>query len=234
MLESALDAGEWNAGEAIPTEHQLAQACGCSVGTVQRAIRDLVSSGDLKRTAGRGTFVIRNSYRLAEPFTNTRFLNDEGTGILPVRATFLGRSRLQTRGPWDAALRSAPGNVLRIERLFDVASEFRVLSRFHIDAARFPEVAELSIGRLRTANLKWLMARTYRLPEITHEQSIRFRQLDPDVAEKIGVRRGTVGILQVVSASISSGDVVYYHELHIPPNERALELPRIVLRRGTD
>lgn len=229
MLEAALEDSLWREGETILTEHELARVCGLSVGTVQRAIRDLVASGDLRRVPGRGTFVTRNKYRLGEPFTNSRFLNDEGTGILPVRASLLAKRVVTADGPWMTALLPLTNSVLRIERLFDVNGEFLVLSRFHLDGQRFPHLANLTVAEVKAANLKLLLAKTYKLPTITHHQTIRLLRFPKEVCALIKRAAGTTGVLQSVTATIAEHDAVYYHELYIPPNRRALELPSTTL-----
>lgn len=52
----------WAPGTAIPTEHELASAYGLAIGTVRRAIDQLVADGLLERFQGRGTFVRRPNF----------------------------------------------------------------------------------------------------------------------------------------------------------------------------
>lgn len=56
-LLSALAAGEWKQGEAIPPEKPLAERFGVSIGTLRKAIDDLTAENILVRHQGRGTFV---------------------------------------------------------------------------------------------------------------------------------------------------------------------------------
>ena len=56
MME-ALTRGEWKPGEAIPAERRLAERYGISIGTVRKAIDELVAENILIRQQGRGTFV---------------------------------------------------------------------------------------------------------------------------------------------------------------------------------
>jgi GntR family transcriptional regulator len=56
MME-ALAGGEWKPGDAIPPERRLAERYGISIGTVRRAIDELVAENMLIRQQGRGTFV---------------------------------------------------------------------------------------------------------------------------------------------------------------------------------
>jgi GntR family transcriptional regulator len=56
-LTDSLGAGEWKPGEAIPPEPRLAQRFGVSIGTLRKAIDELVAENVLLRQQGRGTFV---------------------------------------------------------------------------------------------------------------------------------------------------------------------------------
>ena len=56
-LHVALAAGDWQPGEQLPTERELADQYGCSLITVRRALDELAREGRLQRMRGRGTFV---------------------------------------------------------------------------------------------------------------------------------------------------------------------------------
>jgi GntR family transcriptional regulator len=59
MLE-ALAAQEWKGGEAIPAEKRLAERFGVSIGTLRKAIDELVADNILVRHQGIGTFVAQH------------------------------------------------------------------------------------------------------------------------------------------------------------------------------
>lgn len=56
-LEAALAAGEYPAGRPLPSEARLAARFGCAIGTVRRAVDELVAARALVRRQGKGTFV---------------------------------------------------------------------------------------------------------------------------------------------------------------------------------
>ncbi len=58
---SALSAGEWQPGDVIPAEKKLGERFAVSIGTVRKAIDDLVAENILIRHQGRGTFVATHS-----------------------------------------------------------------------------------------------------------------------------------------------------------------------------
>lgn len=56
-LEAALAGGEYPAGTPLPSEAKLAARFGCAIGTVRRAVDELVAARALVRRQGKGTFV---------------------------------------------------------------------------------------------------------------------------------------------------------------------------------
>src|SRR6478735_11788926 len=57
QLTRELAAGDWKPGAAIPSETRLAERFGVSIGTIRKAIDELVAERILLRQQGRGTFV---------------------------------------------------------------------------------------------------------------------------------------------------------------------------------
>src|SRR5688572_28174034 len=67
----SLMSGEWPAGAAVPTEAQLARSYGVSIGTVRKALGELVAERVLVRRPGRGTFAARHDRdHMLEAFYN--------------------------------------------------------------------------------------------------------------------------------------------------------------------
>ncbi|MEM9650324.1 MAG: GntR family transcriptional regulator [Bacteroidota bacterium] len=60
-IQDFLNDGIWQVGEALPNEAELAKYFGISMGTLRRAIGELVQEGVLVRKQGRGTFVAEHS-----------------------------------------------------------------------------------------------------------------------------------------------------------------------------
>jgi GntR family transcriptional regulator len=59
-LLAALSALEWKGGETIPSEKRLAERFGVSIGTLRKAIDELVAENILVRHQGLGTFVAQH------------------------------------------------------------------------------------------------------------------------------------------------------------------------------
>src|SRR4051794_16194730 len=57
LLVKSLERGEWQPGQAIPSEIDLAARFGVSQGTVRKAVDALAADSLLVRRQGKGTFV---------------------------------------------------------------------------------------------------------------------------------------------------------------------------------
>ncbi|WP_019937920.1 GntR family transcriptional regulator [Bordetella sp. FB-8] len=82
-LLMALMRGEWTQGGAIPPEKQLAVRLGVSIGTLRKAVDDLVAENILVRRQGRGTYVAEHS-RNAHFFKFFRIVRQDGHKSYPV------------------------------------------------------------------------------------------------------------------------------------------------------
>jgi GntR family transcriptional regulator len=80
---AALAAGEWKQGDAIPPEKTLAARFAVSIGTLRKAIDDLVAENILVRHQGRGTFVAIHS-RNQHFFKFFRIVRLDGEKAYPV------------------------------------------------------------------------------------------------------------------------------------------------------
>jgi GntR family transcriptional regulator len=82
----ALSRGEFDANEPLPTERQLAERYHASVGTVRRAMDELVAEHVVVRQQGRGTFLARFSpERMLNRFW--RVVRKDGSREIPIVQT---------------------------------------------------------------------------------------------------------------------------------------------------
>lgn len=70
-LRMRITAGEWAAGDRLPSETHLAERYGVARMTVRQAIDALVAEGLLERAPARGTFVCKNPRPISRPLSFT-------------------------------------------------------------------------------------------------------------------------------------------------------------------
>ncbi|MEM9082734.1 MAG: GntR family transcriptional regulator [Planctomycetota bacterium] len=72
-VHSAIESGQVNPGERLPSTKELSELMNVSLVTVHRALNELVSSGVLRRGQGRGTFVHENYAKPGHIASDVRF-----------------------------------------------------------------------------------------------------------------------------------------------------------------
>ena len=115
-LAAAVAAGQWRPGDTIPSEADLAKAHGVAIGTVRKAVDQLVAEGVLDRQQGRGTFVKRTRFN-ASMFRFFRFQSETGERRVPA-SRILRRETLPAPSAVASALRIRPRQaVIHLVRL---------------------------------------------------------------------------------------------------------------------
>lgn len=223
MLTAAIRAGHWKPGAQLPPERDLVRMTRFSLGTVQRALRELANEGLLVRTQGSGTYVAEGPRPIDSPL-HLRFLGEPGEPrYLPVVPKLLSRTLIRERGPWSEWLRQTGRDIVRLDRRVSVGDEFHVFNRFYLNAQMFPEIADAPLASLDGANLKPLLHNKMNVRLAAVRQRVSLEALSDEAANAIAVRPGTYG-LHLESATSSGRLPLYFEESFIPPSNRRLDL----------
>ncbi|KPU99185.1 hypothetical protein APR50_17990 [Variovorax paradoxus] len=223
-LVTAIRSGYWRPGSQLPAERELARRTRYSLGTVQRALRELADDGIVVRTHGSGTYVAEGRGAIDAPL-HLRFLGDEGgaASFLPLYPKVLSRARVPERGPWSDWLRLGGEDVVRISRRISVNHEFNVFNRLYFSAAAFPGIASAPLPSLDGANLKQLLGTEGHMPVTEMRQRVSFVVFGDEASGVLEVPPGTRGML-LESAAMAGRQPLYFFESFIPPNERRLDV----------
>lgn len=139
MLTDNLASGSWQPNDPLPSESRLAEQFNVSIGTVRKAIDELVAERILVRQQGRGTFVAAH--------TNDRFLyhffhivGRDGVKRFP-QTELLSFRRMRADAATAGALGLGRGaRVLHIRNLLRLDGEPVELDEIFIDAGVFAEL----------------------------------------------------------------------------------------------
>jgi GntR family transcriptional regulator len=219
----AVASGQLAPGTRMPNERELAEVLPLSLGTIQRALRRLVEERVIHRTPGQGSFVSDRAPegQMEHPF-HCRFVNDDGSGYLPVYPQVLSRQLVAATGEWSAHLRCS--EVIRIDRAIRVADEFVVYTSFVVDAARLPVFRTTPIDKLSGQNFKEVVFRA--CGQAIHKVDLLTRQqlTTGDVAARLGIgpRQSCISIRAL--AYLGDSDPIYDQQIWIPPNKRELHI----------
>lgn len=222
-IVASVTGGSWPAGTRLPSEQEWVAQVPLSLGTIQRALRMVADEGLISRRPGQGSFVVqRDSDEMSSPL-HCRFVDDAGTGYLPVFSKVTARIEVTAAGPWSDHLVPA-ARLLRIDRVLDIGHEFAVYSQFYLDPQRMPAFAQLALRKLSGQNFKEIIWRESHQPVSKLMQHLSSVKFDRAIARATGTKTGTPGSLLEVRAFLGGASPIYYQQLYIPPNRRKLHL----------
>ena len=133
---------ELRPGDLIPSEAELAAQHGVAIGTVRKAIDQLVADGVLERQQGRGTFVRRARFN-SSLFRFFRFQSESGERRIP-QSRILRRKVVAAPSAVASALRIRPGEpVIGLSRLRLIDGEPLLAEEIWLQKSRFEAVLAL-------------------------------------------------------------------------------------------
>ena len=226
-LKAALDAGEWQPGNRLPTERDLAARYGCSLITIRRALGELVREGRLERTRGRGTFVLHP--RIDRDFAGHLSFTEEmqTRGLDP--ETRLIAARPESAGEAvAAALDIELGSpTLYLERLRLADGQPLLLEQVHLPAERFPGLlaSDLERGSLYDLLTEGYGVRVARAREVLEPVLLRARE-----ARLLGRKRGSPALLIEGIASSADGRPVEFGRTFVRGDRTRYYVERVVIR----
>ncbi len=201
-LLQAIEAGRVSPGQALPSESELAAAFGVSVGTLRRAVDDLVAEHILVRRQGRGTFVaLHTSDRFLFQFFHVE--RSDGLREAPtVELVSFERTRLDEDAADALALK--PGEpALQVENRLLLQGKAVVHDRLLIPAALFKGLTEKR-WRERPSTIYHLYQSEFGITVVRAHERLRAMGADRAAARVLGVTPGQP-VLQVRRVAIGLG-----------------------------
>ena len=189
QMMGALTEGEWKPGEAIPSERRLSGRYGISIGTVRKAIDELVAENILIRQQGRGTYVAsHNRDRLLFYFFHV--VPEAGAKAYPeVRLLSFGRGKADRTEAERLAI--APADpVLRIRNLLSLGGAPIILDDIALPVARFPGLNERQF-RTRASTIYNLYQEAFGISVVRASERLRSTLADAETAALLSIARGS-------------------------------------------
>lgn len=181
--------GEWHPGAAIPSETKLAERFRVSIGTVRKAIDELVAEKILLRQQGKGTFVARHTLDRTL-FYFFHLVGKDGRKETP-DTEMLSFVRARADAGVAAALRIGRGErIFRIRNLLRLSGDAVVIDDIVIPAQRFPDMDERIFGE-REGTIYGLYQARYGINVIRIAERLSATLADEATALLLGVAKAT-------------------------------------------
>ena len=210
-LQRQIEAGHYTPGDTLPSETVIAAAMGVSIGTLRRAVDELVHENVLVRRQGRGTFVALHStdsflfqFFHVEPRAEP---SQEGTPHereLP-QVECLAFARARADETEAAVLRLKAGDaVIRVVNRLSLSGRPVVHDRLTLGAGLFRGMTEKRF-RERPSTVYRFYQSDFGISVLRARERVRAVAATADIARTLGVALGTP-MLEVHRVALSFGD----------------------------
>lgn len=188
-LTDAMASGEFPPGSALPAERLLAERFGISIGTLRKAVDELVSEGSLVRQQGRGTFVASHDRsRLLYRFFH--IARHDQPKVFP-EVEFVAFARAEASAEEAKRLELVERDpVFRIRNRLLLDGRPVIIDDLSISAQRFPRMTENRI-RERSSTIYRLYQEAYAITVIRASERVRAVPAPADVAELLQLGTGS-------------------------------------------
>ena len=229
-LKAAVDAGEWQVGDRLPPERELARMYGCSLITVRRALDELSREGRLDRHQGRGTFVLPP--RLDLGVTDSLSFTEEmqRRGLDAETRLVAARPEAASRLVAEALHLETGSPTLYVERLRVADGEPMLLEMVHLPAERFPGLLATD---LEHQSLYDLLTERYQTVVARAREALEPVLLPAREARLLGVAPRSLGLLIEGTAFSRDGSPVEFGRTYVRGDRTRYYVERVVVRSGT-
>jgi GntR family transcriptional regulator len=187
-LIEGIAAGEWRAGEAIPSEAQLSRGFGVAIGTIRRAVDSLVAERALVRRQGKGTFVTAHEgSRLLFHFFH--IVGADGRKVVPAVATVAFERDRATRETAEALAIAPHDKVIRIRNVLSLEGRARIVDDITLPTELFPGLTE-KIFVARNNTIYHLYQSRFGINVLRTDERLRAVLADAGLAALLGVAAG--------------------------------------------
>jgi GntR family transcriptional regulator len=202
-LLAAISSGRCAPGDALPSETALAAALGVAIGTLRRAVDELVAEHILVRRQGRGTFVAtHNTDRFLFQFFHVE--RADGLREAPqVELLSFQRSRADEDAAQALQLKAGDG-VIEFENRLRLQGRAVLYDRIVLPAALFKGLSEKRL-RDRPGTIYQLYQAEFGITVVHALERARAMLADRSVARVLGVAAGAP-VMQLRRTALSFGD----------------------------
>ena len=200
LLKEEIENSRWMPGRRIPPERVLAESYDLSVGTVKKAILNLVNAGYLYRIQGKGTFVAGMKLQ-PESLRYYRFLKNFGDREDELQVKLLDLKTIKGYSAVNALLKLKPNQDLyQIKRIFLSGKRTVVYTVSYLPCKLFANLDSLPLTKFEKIPLYIALEEHYGLPTMSNRELFSAIPADGATAKIMKIRKGKpVAVIQMLS-----------------------------------
>jgi GntR family transcriptional regulator len=211
-LLNAIESGSCPPGETLPSETDIANAMGVSIGTLRRAVDELAAEHILVRRQGRGTFVATHG---ADRFLYQFFHVERADGVREVPVVdVVSFERLRAEAEPAEALKLRLGEpVIQIENRLQLQGEPVIYERLTLPSALFKGLTEKRV-REWPGTVYQLYQSDFGITVLRAKERARAGAADRNAVRVLSLTLGQP-VMQVRRTALTFGDRPVEHRISI-------------------
>ncbi|MEW6265266.1 MAG: GntR family transcriptional regulator [Thermodesulfobacteriota bacterium] len=186
-LQKRIESGEWAPGDSISAERKLAGEFGVSLGTMRKAILNLVAEGFLYRVQGRGTMVAGTTM-VRENIRYYRFMKEFGGWEPVLKIEHLETAVIPGQERVNRLLKiRLEEELLLLRRRFWSQKKPHLYSVSFLPHKLFKGLEETSRNRLEKVPLYLIIEDMFGWPTLSNQELLGVELADEQVAEVLKI-----------------------------------------------
>jgi GntR family transcriptional regulator len=191
QLQDEIESGGLAPQERVPPERRLAELHKVSIGTVTKAIMNLVNQGYLYRVQGSGTFVAGTTLR-RESLRYYRALREFGDEEADLKITLLELKLLEGIDPINRHLKiESSQGLYQLRRLLVSEERPMVYSISYLPQKMFKGLETFPSSRFEKIPLYSLVEESYGQPTIFNRELLSVMSAESNIATTLAIQEGT-------------------------------------------
>lgn len=189
LLLRDIESGSLGPGSMIPPERRLVESYGVSIGTVKKAILNLVNQGYLYRIQGKGTFVTGTTLR-RESLRYYRFLEQFGDNEKELSVHLTDMRKISGFQPANSHLQiKATQDLFELKRIFLWKDTPLVFSLSYLPVLLFLSIDKIPPSHFEQTTLYATIEEKFGLPTIYNRELISAAPPPAEAARVLGVQK---------------------------------------------
>ena len=189
ILQKEIENGRWEPGAGIPPERKLAEIHKVSIGTVKKAILNLVHEGYIYRIQGKGTFVAGTALR-RENMRYYRYLTDFRSQEAAIKIHFLDLKKINGIRFINQYLKiRQKQGLFELRRFFTSNGKPLIYTVSYLPQKLFPDLENFPRTRFERIPIFISLEQSYGLPTIYNRELISVASADARVAKSLNVKQ---------------------------------------------
>jgi GntR family transcriptional regulator len=214
-LQDAIADGSALPGDRLPTETAITQAVPYALGTVQKALNELVDQGVLSRHRKTGTFV-RDTAAQLDDISRFNFERPDGAAVKTVKTRIDGIELAEAPGRWTDELGDCEQGYIRISRHDRIDDAFTCYVETHLRADLFGDLLDAAPDSLAGRNIRTILRHDYRIGIVRTEVAVGSTRTADRALGNLGLSAGNL-LLELETVGMNRSDEAQFLQTNYFP-----------------